>query len=169
MLNKKNLFNVVYAIAFFSTITSCFGFLNELLNLVDLYDKRVGGLTDPYNGEGFSTVFTYLLISFCLCALTTIVLLVCMKSTAKGNLIWIPNLFIAITCIATLILAITLWFQLANFDGYNVLKISSLEYTMIYAFRSIVFSYVASAMTLFVCNIIHWRSIKKLSECSAEE
>lgn len=168
MLNKKTLFNVVYAIAFFSMITSCFGILNELLNLVDLYDKRVYSLVTRYDGEEFSTIFTYFLISFCLCALTTIVLLVCMKSIAKGNLIWVPNLFIAITCIAILILSLTLFFQLGSVDN-NTVSISSFEYTLIYAFRSIVLSYIASAMTLFVCNIIHWRSIKKLSESHEEE
>lgn len=154
MLNKKTLFNGVYALALFGAITSCIGILNELLNLVQLYDKGISNLIAHYEKKDFLIPFVYHLVVFILCAFTVVMLILYVTSILKEKHVLLLNVCIIITCVIIFALSCTLVYQVQyevyKRDYYNV---SAFDYTTLYTFRSIVMSYIASVGTILFCNI----------------
>lgn len=58
-LNKKSLFNFVYAIALVGAVISCFGILNELLNVVQLYNVEINN-TITVKGDAFLSRLSFI-------------------------------------------------------------------------------------------------------------
>lgn len=158
MLNKKTIFNIVYGLALVGVISGCFGMLNEFLNVAQISGRAITGVTGIY--ESWAAL-AYPRAAFIVCALTTVVLLLCIPAVSKGKLVWIPNLCILIACVVVLILSLRLIGRLEHFNYFGDPTINNFDYTIIYAFRSVALSYVASAVTLFVCNIIHAKTQKR--------
>ncbi len=155
MLDKKTLFNGVYALALFGAITSCIGILNEFLNIVQLYDKRIENLLSRYNEKDFLIPFIYLLVTFILCAFTVTVLILYLTNVLKGKTVWLPNVCIIVTCVIIFVLSLTFIHQvkyIVHLSPYY--SIGSFDYTTLYSFRSLVMSYIASTVTILFCNII---------------
>ena len=165
MLNKKTLFNGVYALALFGAITSCIGILNELLNLLQLYDRTVINLLNTYGGDDFWIPVIYQLVTFVLCCFTVIVLILYITNILKEKHIWIPNMCIIITCVIIFVLSFTLIYQVENAN--YVLK--SFHYTTVYAFRTVVLSYIVSVGTVLFCNITESISKKRGIENHTEK
>ena len=154
MLNKKTLFNAVYALALFGAITSCIGILNELLNLAQLYDKGITNLLAHYEVEDFLIPFIYHLLAFILCTFTVIILILYVTNILKEKQVWIPNACIIITCVIIFALSWTFIYQVQNEAAkQEYYKVAAFDYTTLYTFRSIVMSYIASAGTILFCNI----------------
>ena len=158
MLNKKTVFNIVYGLALVGVISGCFGMLNEYLNVAQISGRAISNVIGRY--ENWAAL-AYPRTAFIVCALTTVVLLLCIPAVSKGKLVWIPNLCILIACVVVLILSLRLIGRLERFNNYGTPTINNFNYTIIYAFRSVTLSYVASAVTLFVCNIIHAKTQKR--------
>lgn len=157
MLNKKTVFNIVYGLALVGVISACFGMLNEFLNVAQISGRVI---TNVGTYESWPAL-AYPRTAFIVCALATVVLLLCIPAVSKGKLVWIPNLCILIACVVVLILSLRLIGRLERFNLYGTPVIDNFNYTIIYAFRSVALSYVASAVTLFVCNIIHAKTQKR--------
>ena len=155
MLNKKTVFNIVYGLALVGVISGCFGMLNEYLNVAQISGRAISNVIGKY--ENWAAL-AYPRTAFIVCAVTTVVLLLCIPAVSKGKLVWIPNLCILIACVVVLILSLRLIGRL-EINRYGA--IHNFDYTIIYAFRSVALSYVASAVTLFVCNIIHAKTQKR--------
>ena len=85
MLNKKTLFNGVYAVALFSAISTCFGIFNELLNIMQLYDKEIVNLLNSYKNEDFFIPFFYFLLTFIVCAATVVILILSLQTSWMKN------------------------------------------------------------------------------------
>ena len=156
MLNKKTVFNIVYGLALVGVISGCFGMLNEYLNVAQISGRAITNVTGGIYERW--AALAYPRAAFIVCALTTVVLLLCIPAVSKGKLVWIPNLCILIACVVVLILSLRLIGRL-EINRYGA--IHNFDYTIIYAFRSVTLSYVASAVTLFVCNIIHAKTQKR--------
>lgn len=157
MLNKKTVFNIVYGLALVGVISGCFGMLNEYLNVAQISGRAIINVGIYKSWPALA----YPRAAFIVCAVTTVVLLLCIPAVLKGKLVWIPNLCILIACVVVLILSLRLIGRLERFNYYGKPAINNFDYTIIYAFRSVVLSYVASAVTLFVCNIIHAKTKKR--------
>ena len=171
MLNKRTLFSGVYALALFGAITSCIGILNELLNLVQLYDKGITNLlVNYYEKEDFLIPFVYHLVAFVLCFFTVMVLIMYVTNILKEKHVWIPNVCIIITCVTVFALSWTLIYQVQqlNYKGDHY-YVGSFDYTTLYAFRSVVLSYIASTVTILFCNIIQCRSKKRALQNHTDE
>ena len=159
MLNKKTVFNIVYGLVLVGVISGCFGMLNEFLNVAQISGRAITNVTGGIYERW--AALAYPRAAFIVCALTTVVLLLCIPAVSKGKLVWIPNLCILIACVVVLILSLRLIGRLERFNNYGTPTINNFNYTIIYAFRSVVLSYVASAVTLFVCNFIHAKTKKR--------
>ncbi len=155
MLNKKAVFNIVYAVALFGAITSCIGILNELLNLAQVCNKGIDNLIAEYTREKFLIPFRYHLVAFSLCAFTVLVLFLYITNVLKEKHVWIPNVCIIITCVIIFVLSWTLIYKVQYKDSYQEFyHIGSFNYTTLYAFRSMIMSYIASVVTVLFCNIV---------------
>ena len=64
MLNKKSLFNFVYAIALVGAVISCFDILNELLNVVQLYNVEINNTITVYIEAGYRIHYFKYLFSY---------------------------------------------------------------------------------------------------------
>lgn len=173
MLNKKTLFNGVYALALFGAITSCFGILNELLNLIQLYDKAIDNLLDRFKMKYFLTPFVYHLVAFIICTATVVVLILYLTNVLKEKHVWIPNVCIIITCVTMFVLSLTFIYQVQYLSKYRYYYLEPFDYTTLYAFRSLAMSYIASVGTILFCNIaqsiVKKRSVENNTEQETQE
>ena len=170
MLNKKTLFNTVYSIALFGAITSCIGILNELLNLIQLYNKGISSLIGQYSWESLSIPFVYHLVAFILCTFTVIMIILHVTNILKEKHDRILNACIITTCVIIFALSLTFIYQLQYEAEYSKrYMLSTFDYTTLYTFRSVVMSYIASVGTILFCNIIECRSKKKGLQAPTDE
>ena len=93
MLNKKQFFNIVYAIALVGAITACFAILNEFLQVLQLNGVVVENLIS-YKKRDFWIPFLYYLTTFVLGAAAVILILFHFKFPQQIKL----NLFLMINC-----------------------------------------------------------------------
>ena len=170
MLNKKTLFNGVYAVALFSAISTCFGIFNELLNIMQLYDKEIVNLLNSYKNEDFFIPFFYFLLTFIVCAATVVILILSLTNKLDEKYAQLPNVSIIASCAVTFILACTFIYLIQRYSAYDdYYLIRSFDYTTLYAFRSLVMSYIASVGTILLCNIIQSKTENKVIANPADE
>ena len=167
MLNKKTLFNGVYALALFGAITSCIGILNEFLNLVQFWTKGVANLKPYFTKESLWIPFVYHLLAFILCAFTVIILVLSVTNRLKGKYARLPNACIIITCVIIFALSWTLVYPFQYESREGLYSVRPFDYTTLYTFRSLVMSYIASVGTILFCNIT--QSIAKKKGIESEQ
>ena len=169
MLNKKTLFNGVYALGLFGAFTSCFGILNELLNLAQLYGKGVGDLLGKYAEKEFWIPLVYYFVTFMLCALTVTLLIFYLVGVLKQKDVWILNLCIIVACVVIFVMSLLLVYFLQDFNSYSELyRLSYYDYLTVYSFRSGAMSFIASAVVILFCNLIQARSQTKSEKNSTD-
>lgn len=170
MLNKKTLFNGVYAVALFSAISTCFGIFNELLNIMQLYDKEIVNLLNSYKNEDFFIPFFYFLLTFIVCAATVVILILSLTNKLDEKYARLPNVSIIASCAVTFILACTFIYLIQRYSAFaDYYFIRSFDYTTLYTFRSLVMSYIASVGTILLCNIIQSKTENKVIANPADE
>ena len=168
MINKKTLFNIVYAIAIFSAFTSCVGILNEFLNHTQLYGKSVTNLI-TYTGRNFWIPFIFYFIAFALCALTVTVIVFYLVGILKDKDRWMVNGCIILTCTIIFVLSLVLFLPLQSLSShYDKYTLSYYDYMTIYAFRSGVMSFIASSLVILFCNILQSK-VKNDRPCFCED
>ena len=171
MLNKKTILNAVYAIGLFGAITSCIGFLNEIIMLIQLYNKRVINLSS-FTKNNLKIPLIFYSIAFILSVFIILLSFLYLSNVLKEKHINIINVCIALSCIILIVLLLSIIPQLTKFYSGNYVE----EYTLTYAnyltaytYHSGVMSFVASSITILVCNIIHSSAIKKEAEKASNE
>ena len=103
MLSKKNLFNLVYAVAFVGAITSCVGILSELFNIAQLKGVYIHDLAN-FQGEIFSKPFTFYLIAFLISAVAVVCLILRWVKIIKISSVFY-DIILLLCCIALLVMS----------------------------------------------------------------
>ncbi len=168
MLNKKTIFNIIYAVAFFGTVTSCISLLAELLNVIQLKDVYINNMATVTKGI-FSKPFTFYLIAFLISAAAVVCLVLrwvgILRITNK-----IFNSILLFACVALLVMSLGLKGSLqSTVSGRETLN--SYFYMVYYTFRACVMSFIASMGTVLVCNLIdgRYRYLHGIKETEDEE
>lgn len=156
MLNKKSIFNIVYAIALFGAFTSCVGILNELLNFGQLFGSEVNDMYE-FTSKSFWIPFVYYFISFIISAVTITFLILHLIN--KFNCKYLNSLII-ISCLILFILSLTLIYLFL--DGWYLMQYY--EYLIVYTLRSGIMSFIANMIVIVLCNSIDKKSKIKSSK-----
>ena len=117
MLNKKTLFNMVYAVALVGAAMTCIGFLNEFFTVEQLYNVGVNNLT-TFRGETFWAPFWFYLLSFLVSTAAVVLLILRIVGILKCKP-WIVNLCLGIACLILLILSFTFIFSRRYYSDYS--------------------------------------------------
>ena len=147
MLNKKSIFNFIYAFALFGAFTSCIGILNELLNISQLFGNEVNDLYEFF-GKSFWIPFAYYLVAFIVSAITTTFLILNLVNKFNPNNI---NTLIITACIILFALSLTLIYLFLKGSYF----IQYYDYLVTYTFRSGVMSFIANMAVIILCNYIN--------------
>ncbi len=163
MLNKKTLFNFVYALALVGAITTCVGFLNEVLNLTNFFNMNVTNLNNFW-GKNYWEQLILFLVAFLLSALATAAVIfdlirVLTRETTHSRLVMLG---IPIVCVILLVISMVFVFFLRYLSYYGKeFLVSNYNYLQIYALRSGVMSFLASMGIIWTCNFIENKSAAK--------
>ena len=153
MLNKKNLFNLVYAIALVGAIMSCVGILSELLNVLQLRGVLVQN-TVNMKEETFMEPFLFYLIAFLVSAVAVAFLLLYMLGKINKTAV---NSVLAAACAIMLVLSfvfIVVIREPSSSKKDYLYLIQYFDYMVYYTFRSGVMSFVANAGILLGCHLL---------------
>ena len=149
MLNKKTLCHIVYAIALVGAITSCFGILNELLNLVPFYDLSIKN-TYSFKAEDFWIPFYFYLIAFVICAFAVTMIVLYISGILKHDRLGLLNCCIIASCAILLVLPFVFVYVLFN----DRASLEYFQYLMSYTLRSGIMSFISSTGIILFCNLI---------------
>ena len=168
MLNKKSIFNFVYAIALVGAIISCIGILSEFLNIAQLsrvrvYDSYIMGTEYQY----FTKSFLFYLFAFIISASTVALMLLSLFGKiklSKKNV----NIIISVACAVLFIMSLIIIFVLrhkfkSGRDGCTS-SLESFNYLTYYTFRTCIMSFVANAGIVVACNILNEKCKKNDAE-----
>ena len=168
MLNKKSIFNFVYAIALVGAIISCIGIFSELLNIAQLYrvkvyDSYIMGTESQY----FTKSFLFYLFAFIISASTVALMLLSLFGKIKLSKKSV-NIIISVACAVLFIMSLVLIFVLRyKFKSEYYGCTSSLEnfnYLTYYTFRTCIMSFVANAGIVVACNVLNEKCKKNDAE-----
>ena len=159
MFNKKTIFNVVYALAIFGLISTCFEILSELrhfseLHKLNIYSYDVFELIDSQEKK----LINYYRVIFFLCSISTVAF-IAMLFLKKKTLVFfgfiIATSLSLITCITMFSLNTSLlkFFTDFSFAG-DLGSITSDKYLIYTTFRSAAFAFACYAAILVACNVI---------------
>ena len=163
MLNKKTIFNVVYATAVIGLISTCFGLLTELTNFLELRkpDLFSGGVHEFYNHEE-KKIITYFTVALLLCLSSTIAFLIplfCKKKKVSLISVMIASALSVATCVTMLFFTSSLLKIFArsslHHSGTYGHEIRSAGYLVCTTFRTAALTFACYAAILIVCNVIH--------------
>ena len=169
MLNKKSVFNFVYAIALVGAIISCIGILSEFLNIAQLYrvkvyDSYIMGRGSKYFTESFLFYLFAFIISASAVALMLLSLFGKIKLSKKN-----VNIIISVACSVLFIMSLIIIFVLRNkfkfgSDGGCTSSLQNFNYLTYYTFRMCIMSFIANAGIVVACNVLNEKCKKNDAE-----
>ena len=167
MIDKKQIFQIVYAIALIGAIVTCFGFLSAILELLltnGVYVRGLGTITN----EIFFVPLAYYLVSLLFGVLAVIVSLNSLRGSSNGKR-KTGNAVLVIAIVVLLGLASTMqfFFWLPMVGDYRALY--PLEYSLIGSFRASAMSMVAYFVILIGCNRIRKKYNKQIEKQEADQ
>ncbi len=155
MLNKKFMFNIVYAIALIGAVLACIGILNEFLNVAQLHNIHVPN-TYTFSEEKFWIPFLYYFFAFIISAFAvTMVILQILNVLKERRLV---NISIIAACGTLFLMSVVLVYLLRTASTYHEYNLSYYKYLMIYSFRSGILSFIANMGIILFCNRIDGKS-----------
>ena len=160
MLNKKTVFNFVYAIGIIGLITTCIGFLNEIMGLVQL---MCGIIVENLWGAGWreTVIFCFYLVTFFISAFVATVVILKRFGTLKWKK---ANLICIICCAVMLVLSLALVYILMRKTSQYPQYLNYRYYTFSYTLRTGAMSFIAYFGIVLGCDIIEKRCNKKQAE-----
>lgn len=168
MLNKKTLFNLVYAVALVGAFMTCIGFLNEFLTVGQLYGMGVDNLA-TFKENTFWTPFWFYFLSFLVATATVVLLTLRLTNILKCNP-RVVNLCAVAACVILLILSFTFPFKVRVYMEYSEKwGIGYYSYMNYYTLRSGVMQFVGNMAVILVCHLIQWKQEKHREEAPAVE
>lgn len=156
MLNKKSLFNIVYAIAMIGAAMACIGMLNEFLNVAQLHDIYVVN-AHTFNEEDYWIPLLYYFFAFVISAFAVTMVILHILNVLKERRI--VNISIIAAC-GTLFLMSFVLVYLLRYGGGNYYEyiLQYYDYLIIYSLRSGVLSFIANMGIILFCNRIDDKS-----------
>lgn len=168
MLNKKSIFNFVYAIALVGAILSCIGILNEFLNIAQLYATYVVNTVELTKARYFEP-FVFYLLAFLVSAFAVTMLVLHLFGMLKLNKRTVDIILLS-ACAVLLIMSFVIVFVLRNSSSSSKLyTMPYFNYLVYYTFRSGVMSFVANMGILLLCHLMEAKSEKAEPEAFWEE
>ena len=168
MLNKKSLFNFVYAIALVGAILSCVGILNEFLNIAQLYGVNITNTAEIVK-DGYFKPFIFYLLAFLISGFAVTMLVLHLLGKLKYSKKTVDIILLS-ACAALLLLSFILVFVLRKYSSFSdKYFIGYFNYLVYYTFRSGVMSFVANMGILLLCHLVEAKSEKAEPEASLEE
>ncbi len=155
MLNKKSLFNIVYAIALIGAVTACIGMLNEFLNVVQLHDIYVVN-AHTFSEEDYWIPFLYYFFAFVISAFAVTMVILQILNVLKERRI--VNISIIAACGILFLMSCILVYLLRYDVGYHEYFIQYYDYLIVYSLRSGVLSFIVNMGIIMLCNRIDDKS-----------
>ena len=149
MLNKKSLFNIVYAIALIGAVSACVGFLSEFLNVAQLHGVLVLN-TNNFEGKDFWIPLLYYFFAFLICTFATTMVILHILNVLKERRT--VNVSIIAACAIVFLMSLVLVYFLRYHTSHS--HMNYYEYLINYTFRSGVLSFIANMGIILFCNII---------------
>ena len=172
MLNKKVLLNIVYAVGLVGTFLTCFGFLNELLNVLQLDDTQVSNLT-VFTGETFQKSCWVYAVAFLISALTATVLMLYVFGPLKHKKRTV-NVCLILACLFLLALSFSVIFvfrwdaAMPEKYGYSY-NLSYVRYMVYNTLRTGIMQFVGNVGIILLCHLIDRRASKVSIVGTAED
>ena len=172
MLNKKVLLNVVYAVGLVGIFLTCFGFLNELLNVLQLNDTQVHNLT-VFTGETFKEICWVYALAFLVSVLAATVLMLHVFGPLKRKKRTV-NVCLILACLLLLVLSFSVIFvfrkdaAMPEEYGYSY-NLSYTRYVVYYTLRTGIMQILGNMGIILICHLIEWRASKVLTAGLAED
>ena len=167
MLNQKSLLNFVYAIAFVGAVMSCFGILNELLNILQLRGVLIHNVVN-IKEEAFREPFLFYLFAFLISAATVVFLILYLFGRINRIAM---NIILGVACVGLLVLSfvfIVVLRETSEDKVYYLYLIEYFDYMTYYTFRSGMMSFVANAAILLGCNLVDGTYKKRTKDQGGE-
>ena len=156
MLNKKSLFNIVYAIALIGAVMACIGILNEFLNVAQLYEMDIVN-TYTFTEKEFWIPFLYYFFAFVISAFAVAMVILHILNVQKERRI--VNISIIAACGTLFVMSIVLVYFLRSYSEYYAeYRLWYYDYLIVYSFRSGVLSFIANMGIILFCNRIDAKS-----------
>ena len=167
MLNKKHVFNIVYAVALIGAIMACFGIFNEFLQVLQLKGVMVENFI-IYDKRNFWISFIYFLTAFLLGSTSVVLILLHFKFPQRIKL----NMFliIAIAVLFAMSMLGVCFFSPVIRQGYALRHpwLDYGNYMIIYTLRSTAMTLISCLGTILGCNIINEKYCKKAATEQAD-
>ena len=172
MLNKKTLLNVVYAVGLVGTFLTCFGFLNELLNVLQLNGTQVSNLT-VFTGETFKEICWVYALAFLVSVLAATVLMLHVFGPLKRKKRTV-NVCLILACLLLLALSFSVIFvfrrdaAMPEKYGYSY-NLSYTRYMVYYTLRTGIMQFLGNMGIILLCHLIDRRASKVSIVGAAED
>ena len=167
MINKKTVFQFVYAIAFVGTILSCIGILNELLNIAQLYGLCIGGSVGYIKKGDYFVPFAFYLAAFVISALVALLLVLRTCGAIKRSKKTV-SVLVLVACAVLIALSVVFIFVIREGEiTYRHGNLKYFNYMHYYAFRTVVMSFVANAGIVWVCDLVDGK--RKKADAPAQD
>ncbi|MBQ7355018.1 MAG: hypothetical protein IJW62_05820 [Clostridia bacterium] len=155
MLNKKSLFNIVYAIGLIGAVMACFGMLNEFLNVAQLYDVYIPN-THNFSEENYWIPLLYYFFAFVISAFAVTMVILQILNVLKERRI--VNISIIAACGILFLMSCILVLLLRYDVDYHEYYLQYYDYLIVYSLRSGVLSFIANMGIILFCNRIDAKS-----------
>ena len=155
MLNKKSLFNIVYAIALIGAVMACLGMLNEFLNVAQLHDVYIPN-THTFSEEDYWIPCLYYFFAFVISAFAVTMVILHILNVLKERRI--VNISIIAACGLLFLMSFVLVYLLRYAGNSHQYILQYYDYLIIYSLRSGVLSFVANMGIILFCNRIDAKS-----------
>ena len=166
MTNKKTFFELIYAFSLVGAILSCVGFLNEFLNILQLYNVKTDYITS--REDNFWILFAFYLTAFIFSAIVVTILILHKSNKLKSTVV--ANATIILGSAAMLIMSLVLIYMLRYWsEYYEKYAMDTPSYLPYYTFRSGVMSFIAYIGIILSCDLIQSRAAKKSNAATTVE
>ena len=170
MTNKKTFFELIYAFSLVGAILSCIGFLNEFLNVLQLY--KVSNDYLPSTGDRYWIIFAFYLGAFIISAFVVTILILHKSNKLKSTVLKstvVANATIISGSAVMLVMSMVLIYMLRYWAYYGAYDLDSSSYLPYYTFRSGVMSFIAYIGIILSCDLIQSRAAKKADAAATVE
>ena len=159
MLNKKILFNLLYAIALVGAILTCIDMLTEFLNVAQLYGFGATIFNPRMRGTKYMAPFCLFLGAFVVAAVAILFEVFHLLRAVKK--VGVVNTVEILLCVVLLATSFAVWVLLDTGSTRT-----ELEYRFYFAFRSLAMTFSANMGILLVCK--WWDSRHKKAQAAEQ-
>ena len=180
MLNKKRIVDLVYAVSLLGLITSCFGVLNELFQILQINGILITN-TYTLKGKYFWITFAFHLVLLLIGLFFSSILVMRLCCPDKLPVILRRDLWLAVGVLVLIVLPfvygllIRSYRQPYYYDEYGQSKggyhyFAYFEYLLLYTLRSAAMTMAAHLGVIFGCNLLalKWKARENACEDACE-